>query len=38
MAFNNLFALGGIYAAGTFKLSMTAVLLFGISIKIRAGF
>lgn len=34
---NTLFALGGIYAAGTFKLSVTDVVLFGIIINITAG-
>lgn len=34
---NTLFTLGGIYAAGTFKLSVTDVVLFGILINITAG-
>lgn len=34
---NTLFAFGGIYAAGTFGLSFTEVLLFGISMNITAG-
>lgn len=34
---NTLFTLGGIYAAGTFKLSVTEVVLFGILINITAG-
>jgi UMF1 family MFS transporter len=34
---NSLFALGGIYVAGTFKLTMTEVVIFGIIINITAG-
>ncbi len=35
---NTLFAFGGIYAAGTFKMTLTEVILFGISMNIAAGF
>jgi UMF1 family MFS transporter len=34
---NTLFALGGIFAAGTFNLTVTEVVLFGIIINIMAG-
>ncbi|CDZ78208.1 Vacuole effluxer Atg22 like protein [Legionella massiliensis] len=34
---NTVFALGGIYAAGTFKLSVSEVVLFGIIINLTAG-
>ncbi|MBA2656432.1 MAG: MFS transporter [Tatlockia sp.] len=34
---NTVFALGGIYAAGTFHLTVTQVILFGIIINITAG-
>lgn len=34
---NTLFAFGGIYAAGTFKMSMTEVILLGITMNISAG-
>ncbi|MBA2651719.1 MAG: MFS transporter [Tatlockia sp.] len=34
---NTLFALGGIYAAGTFKLTVADVVVFGIIINITAG-
>lgn len=34
---NTLFAFGGIYAAGTFGMSMSEVLKFGITINITAG-
>lgn len=34
---NTLFAFGGIYAAGSFGLSMTEVLLFGIALNLSAG-
>jgi UMF1 family MFS transporter len=34
---NTLFAFGGIYAAGTFKMNMTGVILFGITMNISAG-
>jgi UMF1 family MFS transporter len=34
---NTLFAFGGIYAAGTYKLSFEEVLLFGITMNITAG-
>ncbi|MBA2711233.1 MAG: MFS transporter [Tatlockia sp.] len=34
---NTLFALGGIFAAGTFNLSVTEVVMFGIIINIMAG-
>jgi UMF1 family MFS transporter len=34
---NTLLALGGIYAAGSFKLSLSEVMLFGIIINITAG-
>ena len=35
---STLFALGGIYATGTFALSLNDVLLFGIIMNITAGF
>jgi UMF1 family MFS transporter len=35
---NTLFAFGGIYAAGTFQMSFTEVLTFGIALNITAGF
>lgn len=34
---NTLFAFGGIYAAGTFGLTMSQVLIFGISMNVAAG-
>ncbi|KTD24427.1 MFS transporter [Legionella maceachernii] len=34
---NTLFALGGIYAAGTFGLSVTDIVIFGITMNISAG-
>ncbi len=34
---NTLFAFGGIYAAGTFHMTLTHVLLFGITLDIAAG-
>lgn len=34
---NTLFAFGGIYAAGTFKMPMAEVILFGITMNISAG-
>lgn len=34
---NTLFAFGGIYAAGTFHMSLSDVMLFGITINIFAG-
>ena len=34
---NTLFIFGGIYAAGTYKLSFEEVLLFGITMNITAG-
>ena len=34
---NTLFAFGGIYAAGTFGMSLTEVLLFGIALNVTAG-
>jgi UMF1 family MFS transporter len=34
---NTLFAFGGIYAAGTFQMSFTEVLTFGIALNITAG-
>ena len=34
---NTLFAFGGIYAAGTFKLSFEEILLLGITMNITAG-
>jgi UMF1 family MFS transporter len=34
---NTLFAFGGIYAAGTFQMSFTEVLIFGIALNITAG-
>ncbi len=34
---NTLFAFGGIYAAGTFKMNLTSVILFGITMNISAG-
>jgi UMF1 family MFS transporter len=35
---NTLFAFGGIYAAGTFQMSFSEVLTFGIALNITAGF
>ncbi len=34
---NTLFAFGGIYAAGTFKMGLSEVILFGIAMNIAAG-
>lgn len=34
---NTLFAFGGIYAAGTFGMSLNEVLLFGIALNVTAG-
>lgn len=34
---NTLFAFGGIYAAGTFGMSMTEVMQFGIALNVTAG-
>ena len=34
---NTLFAFGGIYAAGTFKMPLSEVLLFGITMNLSAG-
>lgn len=34
---NTLFAFGGIYAAGTFKMPLSDVILFGITMNITAG-
>jgi UMF1 family MFS transporter len=34
---NTLFAFGGIYAAGTFKMDLSHVILFGITMNISAG-
>lgn len=34
---NTLLALGGVYAAGTFKLSVNEIMVFGILINITAG-
>lgn len=34
---NTLFAFGGIYAAGTFNLSFTQIMIFGICMNISAG-
>jgi UMF1 family MFS transporter len=34
---NTLFAFGGIYAAGTFQMSFTEVLIFGIALNVTAG-
>lgn len=34
---NTLFAFGGIYAAGTFKMDLAHVLLFGITMNLTAG-
>ncbi|HEX2548272.1 MAG TPA: MFS transporter [Gammaproteobacteria bacterium] len=34
---NTLFAFGGIYAAGTFKMALSEVILFGIAMNIAAG-
>ena len=34
---NTLFAFGGLYAAGTFKMSFTEIIIFGILINITAG-
>lgn len=34
---NTLFAFGGIYAAGTFGMPMTEVLLFGIALNVTGG-
>lgn len=34
---NTLFAFGGIYAAGTFSMSLEEVLMFGIALNISAG-
>ncbi|KTD20993.1 MFS transporter, UMF1 family [Legionella lansingensis] len=35
---NSVLALGGIYAAGTFKLSISDIMTFGIILNITAGF
>lgn len=34
---NTLFAFGGIYAAGTFQMSLEEVLMFGVALNISAG-
>ncbi|MEO8402401.1 MAG: MFS transporter [Gammaproteobacteria bacterium] len=34
---NTLFAFGGIYAAGTFKMDLSLVILFGITMNLSAG-
>ena len=34
---NTLFAFGGLYAAGTFKMSFIEIIIFGILINITAG-
>jgi len=34
---NTLLALGGVYAAGTFKLSVSDIMIFGIIINLTAG-
>ena len=34
---NTLFAFGGIYAAGTFGMSLSQVVLFGITMNVTAG-
>jgi UMF1 family MFS transporter len=34
---NTLFAFGGIYAAGTFQMSFSEVLVFGIALNVTAG-
>ena len=34
---NTLFAFGGLYAAGTFKMSFSEIIIFGILINITAG-
>jgi UMF1 family MFS transporter len=34
---NTLFAFGGIYAAGTFGMTLTEVLIFGIALNVTAG-
>ena len=34
---NTLFAFGGLYAAGTFKMSFSEIIIFGILINISAG-
>jgi UMF1 family MFS transporter len=34
---NTLFAFGGIYAAGTFSMSLEEVLMFGIALNVTAG-
>jgi UMF1 family MFS transporter len=34
---NTLFAFGGIYAAGTFGMDITEVMLFGIALNVTAG-
>ena len=34
---NTLFAFGGIYAAGTFGMTLNEVLLFGIALNVTAG-
>jgi UMF1 family MFS transporter len=34
---NTLFAFGGIYAAGTFKMDLSEVILFGIAMNLTAG-
>lgn len=34
---NTLFAFGGIYAAGTFGMNLTQVIIFGISLNVTAG-
>ncbi len=36
-ALNTLFAFGGIYAAGTFGMSLSQVILFGITMNISSG-
>ena len=35
---NTLFAFGGLYAAGTFNMSFSEIIVFGILINITAGF
>ena len=35
---NTLFAFGGIYAAGTFGMDFSEIILFGIAINVTAGF
>ena len=34
---NTMFAFGGIYAAGTFNMSMEEIILFGIALNVTAG-